>query len=141
MPKISLFEAKKKSTKRIAISKFALFQVKLSTNTERIFSKFTAKLILQVISKNHPMCTENVPKRPRRLLFEARKKSSKGIAISKFPFQVRWMVKREGNEETTRRSIWQLIQNNTLICAENVPKRPKLLLSEQMRPQNLLLSR
>ena len=64
LPKISLFEPKKKSTKRIAISKrrrrriIDYSQIDLATDSE----------------KKTPMGAKNVQKRPEVFLFEPKKK-------------------------------------------------------------------
>ena len=64
LSKISFLEAKKKSTKRIAISKrrrrtvIHYSQIDLATDTE----------------KKNAICAKNVPKRPKVLVLELKKK-------------------------------------------------------------------
>ena len=139
LPKISLFERKRKSPKRIAISKrrrrrkINYSQIDLATDSVKRSSimcskcaktaktvtfwtkrevkqkdseyknsslvgqidcesmkeksKLLVKCFVNSFRKNPPISARNVPKLPEMSLFEPRKKSNKGIAISKLALQ------------------------------------------------------
>ena len=49
--------------------------------------KLLSKLLANSFRKNPPICAGNVPKLPKRSLFEPREKSQKRMGTSKFAFQ------------------------------------------------------
>ena len=108
LPKISLFEPKKKSTKRIAISKRRrsrrtnYSQIHLATDLEQKIQYvlkmcqngqncyfLNQKKVKQKDSEHKisSLIARNVPKLPEMSLFEPRKKWKKRIAISKLGLQ------------------------------------------------------
>ena len=87
LPEMSLFEPRKKSKKRMAISKLALQYVKLTAKIGRRSLNYSQDDLPTHSEKIPPICAGNVPKLPKMSLLEPREKSQKRMENSKTALQ------------------------------------------------------
>ena len=87
LPEMSFLQPRKKSKKRIAISKLALQWVNIDRKNRKKNIKWVLKWFANSFRKSPAICTGNVPKLPKMSLFEPRERSQKKMATSKFALQ------------------------------------------------------
>ena len=74
LPKMSLFEPREKSQKRMATSEFALLVGQTDQENVKNMDKLLSNWFGNWFRRKTPICAKNVPKRPKVLVLELEKK-------------------------------------------------------------------